>query len=43
MKWKCNNNHIFTNEGIDKFGKPLPKLANIGLCPICGEKMEKIE
>lgn len=43
MKLKCKNNHVFTDEGIDKYGKSLPKLADIDLCIICGEKMGKIE
>ncbi len=42
MKLKCINNHVFTDEGIDKYGKKLPKLGNIDLCPICEEKMEII-
>ena len=43
MKLKCKNNHVFTDEGIDKCGKQLPKLANIQLCPICGGRLEEVE
>lgn len=43
MKLKCKNNHVLTDEVMDKYGRPLAKLVNIDLCPICGEKMEKIE
>ena len=42
MKFKCRNNHVFTDEGIDKHGKKLPKLTSFELCPICGEKMDNI-
>jgi len=42
MKLKRINNHVFTDEGIDKCGKQLPKLGYIDVCPICGEKMSKL-
>jgi hypothetical protein len=43
MKKMCKNRHVYTDEGIDKMGKPLLKIQIPDQCPVCGEKMEEVD
>lgn len=43
MKKMCRNRHVvLSDECIDRYGRPIPKIFIPDKCTVCGEKMENI-